>query len=132
MKAKFVGVPGEKHDSINMWGQLFALGKEIAVTHLSATIQRKLMNHPHFLTSGGEAEDIAFTEKHDGAQQLAAAQGDMDIATAEMQGKTPAPNAKEGVLVRADLEALAEAAGVKVDKRWSDDRLKAETAKAVK
>lgn len=131
MKAKFIGVPGERHDSLTMYGLEFPLDKAVDVSHLSATLQRKLSNHPHFKTDKPVAEDIAFVEK-DGAKQLAEAQGDMDIKTAEMQGKTPAPNAKEGLLDRADREALAEAAGVKVDKRWSDERLKAETAKAVK
>ena len=43
----------------------------------------------------------------------------------EVQGDRP-----EEVLTRAQLEAQAEAKGIKVDKRWGDARLKAELAKA--
>ena len=121
MKAKFIGVPGEHHDSINMWGQLFQLGKDVAVSNLSAAIQRKLQNHPHFKTTGGEAEDIAFTEKHDPlrdeATALSSLKGDHDIATAELQGKTPAPNAKEGLVDQSE-----NIADTKIDKRHKEHR----------
>ena len=121
MKARFLGVPGEHHDSINMWGQIFALGRDMAVSHLSAVIQRKLKQHPHFKTTGGDAEDIAYNEKNDTlrdeATALAALTGDHEIATAELQGKEPAPNAKEGLVDQA-----ANIEQTKIDKRRKEHR----------
>lgn len=46
MKVKFTGVPGEKHESVFMYGQSFPLDEEVEVTNPTAIA--KLRNHPHF------------------------------------------------------------------------------------
>lgn len=46
MKATFTGVPGEKHESVYMYGQNFPLNQAVEVTDPQAI--RKLRNHPHF------------------------------------------------------------------------------------
>lgn len=50
MKATFKGVPGEKHDSIYMYGQNFPLNEAVEVNDPRAA--RKLASHPHFETDG--------------------------------------------------------------------------------
>lgn len=50
MKVTFKGVPGEKHESVFMYGQNFKQGEAVEVTDPVA--QRKLARHPHFETDG--------------------------------------------------------------------------------
>lgn len=50
MKVTFKGVPGEKHESVYMYGQNFKQGEAVEVTDPVA--QRKLARHPHFETDG--------------------------------------------------------------------------------
>lgn len=144
MKIKFISVPGEQHDEITMYGVTFPLGKAVSVDHLAEGVKRRLSHHPHFEASGADVQDIAFKElpaesKGDGAQQLADTQAEFDIATAQLAGKDPAPNAKEGLAeeqsaetTKEDLFIQAEAMGVDVKKSWGVDRLKAEIEKAAK
>lgn len=103
MKVKFKGAPGEDLKSITMYGLEFATGKSVDVSSLPRNQQRKLANHPHFEASGKDIEDLQYREmtndtQRDGASQLANRQAEFDIATAELQGKAPAPNAKEGLV----------------------------------
>lgn len=170
MKVKFKGAPGEDLKSITMYGTEFATGKSVDVSKMPHNLQRKLANHPHFEASGRDVEDAQFAEvkydsQRDGALQAVNLQAEHDIAMAELQGKQPAPNAKEGLVadvaegpttqdvspaaqkaerdaeakaekeaiaaaqeddettVRNALVAKAEKAGVKVDGRWSNERL---------
>ena len=46
MLIKFIGVPGEEHDTIHMYGQDFPLGKPVEVTDPEAV--KRLSRHPHF------------------------------------------------------------------------------------
>jgi hypothetical protein len=55
MKIKYIGTPGEDHQSIHMYGTDFPLGKFVAVTDSLAL--RKLSNHPHF-ESHPEPSDV--------------------------------------------------------------------------
>jgi hypothetical protein len=103
MKVKFKGAPGEDLKSITMYGLEFGTGKSVDVSSLPRSQQRKLANHPHFEASGKDVEDVQYQEtkndsQRDGAAQLANRQAEFDIATAELQGKAPAPNAKEGLV----------------------------------
>jgi len=61
MKIKFIGVPGEDHKVINMYGQAFPLDQFVDVT--SAYAIEVLRNHPHFEAQEVEAEDVKFKEK---------------------------------------------------------------------
>lgn len=45
MKFTFIGVPGESHKTIHMYGTDMPIGEPIEV---SAVAARKLANHPHF------------------------------------------------------------------------------------
>ena len=56
MKIKYIGTPGEDHQSIHMYGVDFPLGKLVPVTDLLAI--RKLSNHPHFAAQP-EQSDVA-------------------------------------------------------------------------
>lgn len=54
MKVKFTGVPGEKHESVFMYGQTFPLNEEVDVTNPIAV--SKLRNHPHFESTPSEED----------------------------------------------------------------------------
>lgn len=72
MKATFKGVPGERHDSIHMYGQDFPLGE--AVTLTSETARRKLEHHPHFEVQGepgDNADDAKIRSEFSGAAAAA-------------------------------------------------------------
>lgn len=45
MKFKFIGVPGERHESLNMFGVAFPLGEAVEIEGKGA---EKLKTHPHF------------------------------------------------------------------------------------
>ncbi len=45
MKFKFIGVPGEKHEELNMFGTVFPLGEAVEIEGKGA---EKLKGHPHF------------------------------------------------------------------------------------
>ena len=45
MKFKFIGVPGERHESLNMFGTVFPLGEAVEIEGKGA---EKLKGHPHF------------------------------------------------------------------------------------
>lgn len=51
MKFTFIGVPGEDHKSLHMYGVDMPLGEAVEV---SAVAARKLSNHPHFMAEGPE------------------------------------------------------------------------------
>ena len=51
MKFTFIGVPGEQHKSIHMYGVDMPLGEAVEVSALAA---RKLASHPHFMAEGPE------------------------------------------------------------------------------
>ncbi len=53
---KFIGVPGERHESINFYGTEFPLNKWVDVKAFS-TIEA-LKEHPHFETKGESRSDI--------------------------------------------------------------------------
>jgi hypothetical protein len=59
MKITFIGVPGEHHDSVSMYGHTFHLGRALDVTE--PLVIRKLKNHPHF-AAVDDVTDVAFTE----------------------------------------------------------------------
>jgi hypothetical protein len=46
MQFVFKGVPGESHESINMYGTVFPLGEPVEMA--DAKFAAKLANHPHF------------------------------------------------------------------------------------
>jgi len=56
MKATFIGVPGEDHESLLMYGQVFPKGKSITVQGKQA--KSKLANHPHFKTEAEASDDV--------------------------------------------------------------------------
>lgn len=60
MKVTFIGVPGEKHESMHMYGQDFPLNKAVDVTN--PTAMRKLANHPHFKAEA-TAEDMKLDQQ---------------------------------------------------------------------
>lgn len=60
MKATFKGVPGEEHESINMYGQTFKKGEAVDVNDPRAIA--KLRNHPHFDVEESE-EDRKLNEQ---------------------------------------------------------------------
>lgn len=70
MKATFIGVPGEQHDSIYMYGQVFPLGKAVHVDNPLG--QRKLSKHPHFTSTeeaSDEVEDVQIKREFSGAAE---------------------------------------------------------------
>lgn len=119
MKIKFKGVPGEEHRSIPSYGYTFPLDKWVDVTNPEAI--RKLKSHPHF-EAKDDVTDVPHREVHDyqrdGASQLANATGDHDVATAQLQGKEPAPNAKAG-LVPDIADANKAPGGAPLAEQWS-------------
>lgn len=74
MKATFIGVPGEQHDSILMYGQVFPLGEAVTVT--SELGMRKLAKHPHFeakADSADKAQDAVIEQELQTATAVAVA-----------------------------------------------------------
>lgn len=59
MKIKFIGVPGEMHESIVQYGYTFRLDKPVDVQDAFAI--RKLKAHPHF-EAEDDVSDIPFKE----------------------------------------------------------------------
>ena len=64
MKLKFIGVPGEAHATINMYGVTFPLGEVVTLDEAdpkNATALRKLARHPHFavVTEDAPAPKVA-------------------------------------------------------------------------
>jgi len=55
MKARFIGVPGEQHPGLTMYGTYYPLNKWMPVT--DKTAKTKLGNHPHF-EADAKDEDI--------------------------------------------------------------------------
>ena len=83
MKATFIGVPGEDHDALYMYGQVFPKGKAVSIT--SPLGMRKLANHPHFETTAepkDEVEDVQIKREFSGA---------VEAALAEKANEPPAP-----------------------------------------
>ncbi len=61
MKFKFIGVPGEKHEELNMFGTVFPLGEAVEITGKGA---EKLKSHPHFQSVGeGEKAEAPTVEE---------------------------------------------------------------------
>ena len=58
MKFTFIGVPGESHKTIHMYGTDMPLGEPVEVSDVAA---KKLANHPHF-EAVVEAEEAAEQE----------------------------------------------------------------------
>jgi len=92
MKAKFLGVPGEDIDPIEMYGQTFRKGEWTNVP--AGFAARKLQNHPHFETKFDQseiAEDAKIKGEFDklvGAQVAQAEQAQaVDKAAADEQAK---------------------------------------------
>jgi hypothetical protein len=83
MKATFNGVPGEEHDSLYMYGQVFPKGKAVSVS--SPLGARKLANHPHFTTSAEPKDEVEDAEIKREFTAAAAA------ALAEKEAAAPAP-----------------------------------------
>jgi len=90
MKFKFIGVPGERHEALNMFGVLFPMGEAVEIDGKGA---EKLRGHPHFEQAEGNSEEIKPTIDQ--------------------------------------LRTKAESLGIKVDKRWAEDRLAEEISKKV-
>ncbi len=88
MKFKFIGVPGERHESLNMFGVVFPLGNAVEIEGKGA---EKLKSHPHFEQAEGASEEVKPTIDQ--------------------------------------LRTKAESLGIKVDKRWAEDRLSDEISK---
>lgn len=53
MKFTFIGVPGEDHKSLHMYGVDMPFGEAVEVSVVAA---RKLANHPHFKAEVEEGE----------------------------------------------------------------------------
>jgi hypothetical protein len=51
MKATFIGVPGEEHASMHMYGQDFPLNQAVELNNPQA--RSKLARHPHFKVESG-------------------------------------------------------------------------------
>ncbi len=86
MKATFIGVPGEEHDTINMYGQEFPLGKAVRVESRQA--MRKLQGHPHFKV---EAEPSDNAEDATIRREFTAA---TDASLADVQARNAAEEAR--------------------------------------
>ena len=56
MKYVFIGVPGEDHEGVLMYGVEMPLGEAVEVSDLAA---RKLKNHPHFKAEASQEESAA-------------------------------------------------------------------------
>ena len=56
MKIKFIGVPGERHDGLRMYGDYFPLGEFVNVTDKNTI--KKLSNHAHFEVKPEKADLI--------------------------------------------------------------------------
>ena len=56
MKFTFIGVPGEHHQSLHMYGVDMPLGEAVEVSDLAA---RKLKNHPHFKAEAAQDDEPA-------------------------------------------------------------------------
>lgn len=54
MKFVFIGVPGEDHSSLHMYGVDMPLGEAVEVSEVAA---KKLANHPHFKLVSTDIED---------------------------------------------------------------------------
>lgn len=50
MKATFIGVPGEQHASVHMYGQDFPLNEAVEIDNPQG--RSKLARHPHFKVEG--------------------------------------------------------------------------------
>lgn len=61
MKFTFIGVPGESHKTIHMYGTDMPLGEPVEVSDVAA---KKLANHPHF-EAVAEAEEAASEQEGD-------------------------------------------------------------------
>lgn len=61
MKIRYLGTPGESHDSIHMYGIDLPLGEDIEVEDKFAI--RKLSNHPHFEATGEKPVDAEVKTK---------------------------------------------------------------------
>lgn len=92
MKAKFLGVPGEDIDPIEMYGQTFRKGEWTDVPAGLAT--RKLQNHPHFEAKFDKSEMAEDAKIKREFEQLTEAQmkqaeqaQEQDKAAAEEQAK---------------------------------------------
>jgi len=60
MQIKFIGVPGEDHNSIRMYGTDYPLGEYIETTDPLAI--RKMSNHPHFKAKAAPADVVEDAE----------------------------------------------------------------------
>jgi hypothetical protein len=74
MQVKFIGVPGEHHQTIHMYGQDFPLGQVVEVNNQLAI--KKLQRHPHFMHKPVESTDV---ESRDLEQEFKA------LANAELE-----------------------------------------------
>lgn len=55
MKFKFIGVPGEKHEALNIFGTSFPLGEAVDIEGKGA---EKLKGHPHFEAVSEEVTSV--------------------------------------------------------------------------
>lgn len=69
MKFKFIGVPGERHESLNMFGVVFPLGEAVEIEGKGA---EKLKSHPHFeaVEDGGHAGGADVTSEESAAEPV--------------------------------------------------------------
>jgi hypothetical protein len=100
---KFVGVPGEAMDAIHQYGVDFSKGRAVDVGAGNGLMKREHIEKLKMHPHFAVEDDVT----------------DVQVKS-ETQTKPS----------RAELEQLAEAVGLKVDGRWSDERLITETEKA--
>lgn len=55
MKFTFIGVPGEQHESLSMFGATFPLGESVEIEGDRAIA--KLKAHPHFEVAAPDSEE---------------------------------------------------------------------------
>jgi hypothetical protein len=60
MQIKFIGVPGEDHNSLRMYGKDYPIGEYVETTDPLAI--QKMSNHPHFKAKASAAEDVQDAE----------------------------------------------------------------------
>jgi len=102
MQAKFIGVPGEDIDPIEMYGQTFYKGEWTDVPAGLAT--RKLQDHPHFESKFDKSE-IAEDAKVKGEFEKLA---DAQLARAEEQQEQDEADAEEQAKINAKADEVAD------------------------
>lgn len=83
MQIKFIGMPGEQHDSITMYGKEFPLNKAVDSKGLTPRQEATLAAHPHFQTSGDVSVDPVQAETNQLVEKVAQDMANLELAQVE-------------------------------------------------